>query len=212
MKSIVLATHNVKKARELTELAQGRFTVRTVDDVGLGSLVVEEPFFTFEENARAKTDAVWAALSPAHKSDTWAVVADDSGICVDILDGKPGVRSARFAEDHAFPLGTRAVDDANNALLLLLLAAVPEGMRTARFVSLVSARLADGGQRVEARGTVEGCIAKDLVGAGGFGYDPLFCVDDAGGKRMAELSAEEKHAISHRGRAMRLLLEQLASS
>ena len=206
MRTVLLATHNAKKGKELAELAGGRFDVRTVDDVGLGSLIVEEPFDTFEENARAKTDAVLAALPDSARRETWAIIADDSGLCVDILDGKPGVRSARFADDHGVGHG----DHANNALLLLLLDAVPDAMRGARFVSVVSALLVDSDRRVEARGTVEGSIAHDLVGGGGFGYDPLFIVHDADAKkRMAELSAPEKHAISHRGRAMRLLIDKL---
>jgi XTP/dITP diphosphohydrolase len=114
------------------------------------------------------------------------------------------VRSARFAIDAGIGHG----DAANNALLLLLLDVVPEARRTARFVSHVTARLPDG-RFVEARGTVEGHIARDELGGGGFGYDPLFVPVERAPKRMAELSSDEKHAISHRGRAMRALLAEL---
>ena len=199
MRALVLATQNAKKARELEQLAGARFLVRThgtdVDETGL----------TFMDNARLKADATLRALAPGVRAETFAVVADDSGIAVDILDGKPGVRSARFASDH----GTGTGDDANNALLLLMMAAVPDEMRAARFVSAVCAVIVATGERVEAEGTVEGTIARDLLGAGGFGYDPLFCPLEAPLRRMAELTADEKHAISHRGRAMRALLARL---
>jgi XTP/dITP diphosphohydrolase len=90
-----------------------------------------------------------------------------------------------------------------------MLDAVPEGMRGARFVSAVCAVLVNDGRVIEASGSVEGTIARDLRGDGGFGYDPLFRPTDAPGRRMAELTADGKHAISHRGRAMRALLETL---
>lgn len=202
MPLLVLATGNAKKGRELKELAAGRFDVATLADVGLAGLAIVEDGDTFAANARIKCDAVWAAL-PQH-DDVHAVLADDSGLIVDALDGKPGVRSARFAVDH----GTGDGDAANNALLLLLLAPVPWERRTARFACAIHARLRDG-RVLTSFGAVEGRIAYDEIGAGGFGYDPLFCPDEAPGKRMAELSAGEKHAISHRGRAMRDVLAQI---
>lgn len=214
MKTLVLATQNAKKGKELDELARahGAFTVRTLKDVGLADLVIVEDAPTFEGNARLKVDAVYDALTPAQRSETYAILGDDSGLVVDALGrsdigGRPGVRSARFAEDA----GTGRGDDANNALLLLMLHAVPDEARAARFVSCVCARVVATTTYLEARGTVEGRIARDLIGSGGFGYDPLFiCTEQpANGLRMAELTAEQKHAISHRGRAVRLLLERL---
>ena len=205
MDLIVLATQNAKKGRELDELARGRFAVRTLKDVGLEALHIDETGTTFAANARIKVDAVVAALSPEERARTYAVIGDDSGLMVDAIGGRPGVRSARFAADA----GTGSGDDANNKLLLVMMAAVPEPMRAARFASAVCARVVASGAVHEAFGTVEGRIARDLSGAGGFGYDPLFLCDDVPGKRMAELSADEKHAISHRGRAMRALLEKL---
>lgn len=202
---IVLATQNAKKGKELAELAAGRFLVRTLGDVGLADIAIHETGETFQENARIKAETVLAALPEAQRRETFAVIADDSGILVDALKSKPGVRSARFAADH----GTGEGDDANNTLLLLLLEAVPDPMRTARFASAVCAVVVATGQVFEAWGTVEGFIARDLLGSGGFGYDPLFLPRDVPGKRMAELSAAEKHAISHRGRAMRDLLARL---
>jgi XTP/dITP diphosphohydrolase len=200
----VFATHNAKKGRELEELARSRFEVRTLKDVGLADLGIAETGEAFATNARLKVDAVVAPLSPEERARTYAVVGDDSGLLVDAIGGRPGVRSARFASDA----GTGAGDDANNRLLLLLLEAVPDAMRTARFLSAVCARILDTGAIVEAQGTVEGKIARELSGSGGFGYDPLFIVEGTS-KRMAELTAAEKHAISHRGRAMRALLAKL---
>jgi XTP/dITP diphosphohydrolase len=197
---LVLATGNAKKGKELRELAAGRFDVATLADVGLAGLDIVEDGLTFAANAQIKCDAVWAALPP--RDDVFAVLADDSGLIVDALDGKPGVRSARFAIDH----GTGAGDAANNALLLLLLAPVPDERRTARFAAAIHARTKDG-RVVTSYGTVEGRIARDERGAGGFGYDPLFVpLAVADGRRMSELSADEKHAISHRGKAMRDVL------
>lgn len=212
--TIVLATQNPKKRAELAALAAGRFQVRSLDDIGLGAMVIHETGRTFEENAQIKADAVRAALPPALAAETLAVLADDSGLIVDALrppgglphdDGLPGVRSARFASDH----GAGSGDVANNALLLALLDPVPDALRTARFVAAVCARMISTGALLTARGTVEGHIARDLLGSGGFGYDPLFLPAEAGGRRMAELSSDEKHSISHRGRAMRDLLAQL---
>src|SRR5688572_15544566 len=127
MRSLVVATQNPKKARELAELSRGRFAVRHLADVGLGALEVAETESTFAGNARLKAQAVFEALSEGIKRETFAIVADDSGIVVDALGTRPGVRSARFASDA----GTGAGDDDNNALLLVMLDAVPDGMRGA---------------------------------------------------------------------------------
>jgi XTP/dITP diphosphohydrolase len=143
-------------------------------------------------------------------------------LCVTALDGHPGVRSARFAHDAGYapvddvgqPLSR---DAANNRLLLQRLGSTAVEHRQAFFVCAVAAVPVDAGDDgviVTAAGRVFGRIATDEVGGGGFGYDPLFIVDDDGapavrGRRMAELSAHDKHAISHRGRAMASLLAQL---
>ncbi|OGQ25489.1 MAG: hypothetical protein A2138_07055 [Deltaproteobacteria bacterium RBG_16_71_12] len=205
MKTLVLATQNPKKGRELAELARGRFLVRTLADVGLAGLDIDERGATFADNARIKARAVKAALPPGLARETAWVLADDSGLVVDALDGKPGVRSARFAADH----GTGEGDEANNDLLLLLLAPVPDERRAARFACAVCALAVDGDAAHEAFGTVEGHIARDRAGSGGFGYDPLFIPVAHAPLRMAELSAEQKHAISHRGQAMRAVLAAL---
>ncbi len=199
---LLLATQNAKKRAELDTLCRGAFEVRTLADVGLSELVITEDGATFADNARKKVDAVLAALSPAQQAGLFAVLADDSGLCVDALDGKPGVRSARFASDR----GVGGGDAANNALLLLMLAAVPDAMRGAHFVAHVHAAVVDTCARVDAVGTVAGTIARAASGGGGFGYDPLFFPRDAAGQSMAQLSPHDKQAISHRGHAVRTML------
>src|SRR5581483_15475 len=161
MKTLVLATQNAKKRRELEELVAGKCLVRNLADIGLADIVIDETAATFAGNARIKVDTVLAALPPGVRAETFAVLGDDSGLIVDILDGHPGVRSARFARDNGVGDG----DAANNALLLLLLASVPDEMRRARFASAVCAVVVDTGAHVEAFGTVEGSIAHDLVGS-----------------------------------------------
>jgi XTP/dITP diphosphohydrolase len=138
------------------------------------------------------------------------VLADDSGLEVDALDGAPGVRSARFAADSGLVDSPDANDNTdvwNNMILLQRLGAVPAGERTARYrCVLVAAR--DGVALHTAEGTVEGLILDAPRGTGGFGYDPLFYLPGLG-RTMAELELETKHTLSHRGRAIAALLAQL---
>lgn len=160
---------------------------------------VAEDADTLEGNARLKALALAEATGmPA--------VADDTGLEVDALDGAPGVRSARYA-------GERAIDAENvDRLLSELAGRGAVGLeRSARFRTVVVLRWPDG-HEVIAEGTCEGMITDDRRGLGGFGYDPVFAPADADGRTFAELSAEEKHAISHRGRALRALADALASS
>lgn len=205
MRKLILATQNPKKRAELEALADG-YEVLLLDDVGLADIVIDENGQTFEDNARIKAEAVFRALSVEQRNDPLlvAILADDSGLCVDALQGQPGVRSARFAEDHQEGSG----DDDNNSLLLKKLAHCHDGARSARFVCSICV-WPTRAEAFFAEGTVEGTIAQDLKGDGGFGYDPLFCPNDYPQRRMAELSAAEKHAISHRGHAMRAALAQL---
>jgi XTP/dITP diphosphohydrolase len=155
---------------------------------------VEETGTTLEENARLKAVALCAATGlPA--------LADDTGLEVDALGGAPGVRSARFAGDD--------VTYADNvAKLLDVLREVPPAGRGARFATVAIARFPDG-REVAAIGTVEGTIATDARGDGGFGYDPVFTPDEGDGRTFAEMSATEKHRVSHRGRAFRTLADGL---
>jgi XTP/dITP diphosphohydrolase len=154
----------------------------------------EEDGETFEDNARIKAVA-------AHERFALAALADDSGLEVDALDGEPGVYSSRYA-------GECATDAENNSRLLLALKDVPEAERTARFRCTMVFIGPDGVETV-ANGTCEGRIGMEPRGEGGFGYDPLFHPDATPGRTMAELSTEEKNAISHRGAALRDLRDKL---
>lgn len=157
---------------------------------------VVEDADTFEGNARLKAVALCEATGRA-------AVADDTGLEVDALGGAPGVRSARFA-------GEPADDAANVAKLLTDLAALPAGTpRTARFRTVALVRRPDGTE-VVAVGTVEGRITTAPRGTNGFGYDPVFVPDDGDGRTFAEMSGEEKNAVSHRGRAFRALAATIA--
>lgn len=191
---LIIATRNKHKAEEIAAILPPHFTVRTLADYP-ALPEVEETGTTFAENARLKACAISAALPG------W-VLADDSGLCVDALNGAPGVHSARFAGEHGN-------DAANNAKLLAELAALPAGAApfTARFMCAMC--LAEAGQiKAEFIGKVEGCITSTPAGEHGFGYDPLF-IPDGHSCTMAELPAESKNAISHRANALHLLLQYL---
>lgn len=183
---VVLATANPDKAREIRDvlgavgLASG--LVPRPDDVP----DVDETGETLEDNARLKAVALCDATAlPA--------IADDTGLDVDALGGAPGVRSARYAGE-----GATYVD--NVTKLLRELDGVPPARRGARFVTVAIMRWPDG-REVVARGEVHGTIITSPRGDGGFGYDPVFVPDEGDGRTFAEMSAGEKHALSHRGRA-----------
>lgn len=191
--TLILATRNRHKVAELTQiLADAGLDeqVLTLDDVDIPD--TRETGVTFVENALLKARAVVDATGlPA--------IADDSGLSVDVLGGAPGVFSARWA-------GRDAADSANLQLLLEQVADVPAAHRGAQFVCAAVAVWPDGTQAVEI-GTVAGVLTFTPRGSNGFGYDPIFEVDtDEGPRTTAELSAEAKHAISHRGRAFRALV------
>ncbi len=159
---------------------------------------VVEDADTLEGNARLKAAALVQATG-------FAAVADDTGLFVDALGGAPGVWSARYA-------GERASDADNRAKLLAALADAPAGPgRAARFVTVALVRWPDG-RELSVEGVSEGEIAPAERGSGGFGYDPLFVPADGDGRTFAEMSDAEKHALSHRGRAFRALMEALRSS
>jgi XTP/dITP diphosphohydrolase len=187
--NIVLATGNPGKARELGALLGGRVRVDTVPS----GFDVEETGATFFQNALLKAQAA-RAITPGDA----LVLADDSGLAVRALDGRPGVMSARFA-------GPNASDDDNCARLLEDLDGTID--RRAAFVCVLVALTADGTMTVTC-GTCSGAIAESPRGNGGFGYDPLF-VPDGRTLAMAELTAEQKDVISHRGRAVRRLAHAL---
>ena len=188
----LIATHNMKKRDELQRiLSPLGVHVLTADEAGVDLTDVEETGTTFEENALLKARS-------GCKEGKMPCIADDSGLCVDALDGAPGVYSARFAGEHGN-------DDKNNEKLLSLLSAVPPEKRTARFVSTVACVFPDGRELV-VRGECEGKIGYEKRGENGFGYDPLFYV---GERTFAEFTPEEKDAVSHRGNALRALTKAL---
>ena len=199
MREILLATGNPNKAREIREILTGEdrrhplpVTWRTLSEFPAWLEPIEDGT-TFLGNAEIK------ARYYATCSGLWTI-ADDSGLVVDALDGAPGVRSARFA-------GEPSDSQANNALLIQRLTGVPTEQRTARFCCAVV--LADAKHVIaSAEGTVEGRIVDEPMGRNGFGYDPHFWYEPAG-MTTAQMTSEAKHAISHRGQALRRLREQL---
>ena len=195
---LFFGTRNPGKLAELRRLVAG-LSVRVVSPDELGRPVpeVEEDGSTFAENAEKKA-AAYARATGMH------ALADDSGICVDALWGLPGVRSARWSEEQAPGLAGAERDRANNAKLLRALLGVPAEHRGAEYRAVLALARPDGSLVATTRGACRGTIGTLERGTGGFGYDPLFLVD--GGRTMAELSAEEKDAISHRGEAMRKML------
>lgn len=202
MKTVVIATNNAHKVSEIrSALDFEGWEFRTLAEAGLASDPVEDAD-SFEGNGRIKAEAARAAAQAAGLA--CAVLADDSGLEVDALDGAPGVYSSRYA-------GADGDDAANNAKLLAELAGVPDGERAARFACTLVFIDEDGTETV-ARGTVEGAIGHEPRGEEGFGYDPLFFPDAFGGERtLAEVSQGEKNAISHRGCALRVLRDRLAT-
>lgn len=198
MTRILLASRNAKKLKELRRILDDA-GVEGVEIVGLDDVPpyaeAPETGATFEENALAKARDGAAATG-------LACVADDSGIEVDALNGMPGVLSARWSGRHG-------ADAANNALLLAQLGDVPDDRRGARFVS-TCALVTPAGAETVVRGEWPGEINREPVGDGGFGYDPLF-VPEGGTVTAAQLTPTEKDAVSHRGRALALLLPELAA-
>jgi XTP/dITP diphosphohydrolase len=190
---VVLASANPDKAAEISAL------LSTVPGLELlprpdGVPDVDETGDTLLDNARLKAQALVAATGSA-------AVADDTGLEVDALDGAPGVRSARYAGE-----GARYAD--NVAKLLEALQGVPATARTARFRTVALVSFPDGSELATV-GVVDGRIAEQPAGTGGFGYDPVFVPDGVGGRTFAEMTAGEKHACSHRGRAFRALAAEL---
>ena len=189
----VLATHNPKKLKEMSEILSG-LGVEVVSPGELGiDLDVEETGTTFAENAMLKAKAICEAAGiPA--------IADDSGLCVDALNGGPGVYSARY--------GGEGLDDVARYRLLLQNMR-GQTTRAAHFTSAIACVFPNG-DTVTAEGSVDGTIAFAPMGEGGFGYDPVFFYPPMR-KTFGQMSAEEKHAISHRGKALEVFVEKLAT-
>ena len=185
---IIIATHNKHKLAEMSRiLSPMGYEVVTDTDLGIELSDVEENGETFLDNARIKSEA-------GCKESGLPCIADDSGLCVDALGGAPGVYSARYS-------GVHGDDDGNNRKLLAELDGVPTEKRTAHFACAICVSFPDGSE-VTATGKCEGYIGYEKKGSNGFGYDPLFMVGD---RSLAEMSAEEKDAISHRGNALKEL-------
>jgi XTP/dITP diphosphohydrolase len=188
-REIVIASKNKGKIREIREIYSD-LPVSIVEHSDLPDVI--EDGATFSANARKK------AVEIARHTGKWAL-ADDSGLEVDALGGAPGIHSARWSGSG---------DEANNDKLLAELRDIPPPARTARYRAVVVIASPDGRVVAEAAGTCEGLIGFERKGGGGFGYDPLFVVPQLG-RTMAELPAETKHSISHRGEALRRLREPL---
>lgn len=193
MKQVIIATKNKGKAKDFEAIFNPfGYEVLTLHDVA-DDMDVEETGTTFEENAILKAEAL------AERLQTF-VIADDSGLAIDALNGAPGVYSARYA-------GEDKSDEANMEKVLAELADVGEEKRTARFCCAIALA----GPNLETKtafGTCEGVIAREKKGTNGFGYDPIFFVPSLG-KTMAELGTSEKAAISHRGNAIKQIKAEL---
>lgn len=194
MKKVVAATNNAKKLEEMNRiLTHLGLEVVSLKSCGDFPEPVEDAD-SFMGNARIKALTV-------HKNTGLAAIADDSGLIVDALNGAPGVYSSRYA-------GEDATDADNNAKLLRELAEVPAGQRTARYACAI-VFVDEDGTELEAFGTCEGSIGYEAAGQGGFGYDPYFLSADYPGQTLAEVDADAKDAISHRGKALRDLVAKL---
>lgn len=191
---IIFATGNEGKMREIREiLKELQVPVLSMKEAGV-SLNIEENGSTFAENAEIKARAVWNCTGGI-------VLADDSGLVVDALGGEPGVYSARYmGEDTSYEIKNREI--------IRRLEAVSGQDRSARFVCIIAAVLPDGTVR-KTEGTMDGMIAMEPAGEEGFGYDPILYIPEYG-KTGAQLTMEEKNAISHRGKALRAMKGELA--
>ena len=191
---LILATSNKDKAREIAEILEGTpFVVTTMKEEGYDPDIVEDGK-TFEENALIKARTVHALAEGAY------VMADDSGLCIDALDGAPGIYSARFCgENSTYP--------EKFAKIFEMLKDVPEEKRTAKFVCSIAVVRPDGSE-FTVRGEICGVLHEKPMGDGGFGYDPIFYVPEFG-MTTAQMTKEQKNSISHRGKASRAMAEKL---
>ena len=206
---IIFATGNQGKIREIKEIVHSEERAadsREIEVLSMREAGVEadpdENGADFEDNALIKAQAVFDLLRsrPAPPDTTRIVMSDDSGLVIDALDGAPGVHSARYmGYDTDYRLRMEHILD--------LMREVPDDARTARFVAAVAAILPDGRSMV-VRGAMEGRIGHRIAGENGFGYDPFFYLPQYG-KTSAEISPEEKNRISHRGKALRMMLTKL---
>lgn len=194
MKSIILASNNKDKVKEVKEILEG-YDIISMKEAGI-DVDIEENGTTFEENALIKARAIM-------KLTGQITMADDSGLEIDYLNKAPGVYSARF-------MGHDTSYDIKNKALIQKLEGVKGSDRSGRFVCAIAVCFPDGREIVK-RGTMEGLIAEEIKGDNGFGYDPIVYLPEYG-KTSGELAPEEKNKISHRGKALALIKEELDKS
>lgn len=204
-REIIFATGNQGKIKEIREIMQDfPGEIRTMREIGFDG-DIDENGTTFEMNSEIKARAVLNFLNSEVKKGSlpekdYIIMADDSGLEIDYLDGAPGVYSSRFlGEDSSYEM--------KNKWILDQLAGVPEEQRGARFTAVITAILPDG-RILKTRASMEGRIADEIKGNGGFGYDPVLFLPEYG-CTSAELAAEEKNRISHRGKALQKMSEEL---
>jgi len=193
MTEIIFATGNAGKAREVAMMfADMDVCVKTLKEAGIQADIIEDGR-TFMENARKKAETI------AKYTDK-IVLADDSGLVIDYLNGEPGIYSARYmGEDTSY--------DIKNANLLKRMENAPEKERSARFICAMAAVMPDG-EVIETEGIMEGMIGYEIAGENGFGYDPIFYLPEFKAS-SAQISPEQKNAVSHRGKALRMMQEEL---
>lgn len=195
MIEFVLASKNAHKAQEIMAILGEDYRILTQTDAGVGDVDVVEDGTTFEENAAKKAETIMNLTGKP-------TIADDSGLCVDYLDGAPGIYTARYA-------GENATDGENIGKLLNALAGVPENQRDARFVCVIAVAVPGEETRLF-RGECPGRIAEAPKGEDGFGYDPVFLYQEDG-MTLAEMEPDRKNAISHRSAALRKMAEGLGA-
>lgn len=194
MKKLIVASNNEHKIKEIKEiLSKFPFNIISLKEAGI-DIDVEENGTTFMENAYIKASEIFKIT----KGDM--ILADDSGLMVDALDGAPGVYSARFAGEHGN-------SEKNNMKLLSLLEEVPKEKRNAKFVCAM-VLIINENRCIKVQGEINGIITEEYAGKGGFGYDPLFFVPEYK-MTFADMRSEQKNAISHRGNALKKLEEEL---
>ena len=200
MQQIIFATGNQGKMREIRAILEDmKWDVVSMKEAGIDP-EIEENGATFTENAVIKARTVADVLAVEKKVRECVVLADDSGLVIDCLNGEPGIYSARYLGEET-PFSEKSAD------LLRRMKDVPEEERSARFVCAIAAVFPDG-EVVTTEGTVEGRIGYELKGDNGFGYDPIFYLPEYG-RTAAELTDEEKNQISHRSRALELMKAEL---
>ncbi len=194
MRKVIMASGNKNKIKEMAAILESfGMDVISKEDAGFGHIDPEEDGETYEENSLKKAMEIMEASN-------YPVIADDSGLEVEYLNGAPGIHSARFAgEDCNYAR--------NNEKMLAMLDGVPKEQRRARFVTVITMVFPEGG-RIVARGECPGEIVTELRGEAGFGYDPIF-MPDGFDKTFAQLGTEVKNRVSHRARALQNLREQL---